>query len=45
MIRSASSIEKPIFVKVETIIPKKRELSPKIRIKIKRRRNVRLKGM
>jgi hypothetical protein len=44
-IRSAFSKENPIFVKAETITPKKRKLSPKIRIRTKRRRNVRLNGM
>ncbi len=44
-IRSASPMEKPIFIKAEIITPKNRKPNPKIIIRIKRRRNVRLKGM
>ena len=42
---SASPSENPIFMKAEMMPPRKRKASPKIRIKIKRRRNVRLKGI
>jgi hypothetical protein len=44
-IRNASSKEKPIFIKAEIIPPIKRKVSPKIRTRIKRRSNVRLKGI
>ncbi len=44
-IKSASPAEKPIFIKAERINPRKRAPSPKIRIRIKRKRNVKLKGI
>jgi hypothetical protein len=44
-IRRASLAEKPIFIKAEKIIPRKRDPSPKIKIIIKIIKNVRLNGM
>jgi len=44
-IKNASSAENPIFMKAETITPRNRDPSPKTIMRIKRKKNPRLKGM